>query len=93
MTDYLPLGSIVTLKQGNKRLMIVGRLQRMNQTGEIFDYSGCLWPEGSLDADHFYLFNHNQIDRLYHIGLQDPIEFEFKQFLKDQAEKLNEKLN
>ena len=39
MKKFLPLGTVVTLKEGKKRLMIVGRLQ--NQVGKniVYDYS------------------------------------------------------
>lgn len=46
MKDLLPIGSVVTLKEGTKKLMIIGRLQQNVNTQKIYDYAGCLWPEG-----------------------------------------------
>ena len=39
------------------------------KTKKVFDYAACLWPEGMLDSSHFYLFNHEDVDILYHIAL------------------------
>lgn len=86
MTQFLPLGTIVTLKGSEAKLMITGRLQRHGATKEVYDYCACLWPQGHLDASSTYLFNHDQIDRLYYIGMQDEEEFNFR-FRLEEAEK------
>ncbi len=87
MKEYLPLGSVITLKNGSKRLMIVGRLQNQIGSNDIYDYAAVLWPEGLVDSKHFYLFNHEDLDKLYYIGLQDMEEFQFRPVLES---KLNE---
>ena len=87
MKEYLPLGSVITLKNGSKRLMIVGRLQNQIGSNDIYDYAAVLWPEGLVDSKHFYLFNHEDLDKLYYIGLQDMEEFQFRSVLES---KLNE---
>lgn len=87
MKEYLPLGSVITLKNGSKRLMIVGRLQNQIGSKDIYDYAAVLWPEGLVDSKHFYLFNHEDLDKLYYIGLQDMEEFQFRPVLES---KLNE---
>ena len=71
MKDLLPIGSVVTLKEGKKKLMIIGRIQENEKTKKLYDYAGCNWPEGYMDKDHCYVFNHEDIDCLYYIGLQD----------------------
>ena len=53
MKEYLPLGSVITLKNGSKRLMIVGRLQNQIGSKDIYDYAAVLWPEGLVDSKHF----------------------------------------
>lgn len=51
MKSYLPIGSIVLLKNGKKKVMIYGRRQR-RITDEIeYDYIACLYPEGNIGED------------------------------------------
>ena len=81
---YLPLGSVVILKNAKKRLMITGFCVIPNDDkSKIFDYSGCLYPEGIISTDQTALFNHNQIERIYAIGYSDEEEKKFKQQLKE----------
>lgn len=88
MKELLPLGTVVTLNNGTKRLMIIGRLQRAKDDGEVYDYSAVVWPEGYLDSQHVYLFNQENIRCLYHVGHQDVEEFEFRYVLEEEMEKL-----
>ena len=53
----LPIGIVVKLKNGQKRLMITGFLQmEQDENGQknIWDYSGCLYPEGMLTSEANY---------------------------------------
>ena len=84
MPELLPLGSVVTLVEGDKKIMIVGRLQKHVETGKIFDYAAVLWPEGMIDSKQLYLFNQEDIQRLYFVGLQDVEEFNFRFELENQ---------
>ncbi|MDQ0885072.1 hypothetical protein QFZ81_000160 [Paenibacillus sp. V4I9] len=77
MEAYLPLGSVVLLKNGNKRVMIYGRKQQQITTNQVWDYTGCLYPEGNINEEYMYLFNHSQIEKIYFIGFQDEEELEF----------------
>ena len=71
MKKYLPIGSVVLLKESKKRIMIVGVKQKQVGTDKIWDYSACLYPEGILDPEKLFLFDTDQIERLYFVGLQD----------------------
>ena len=84
MKELLPLGSVITLKEGTKRLMITGRLQNQIGAKEIYDYAAVLWPEGVIDSKHFYLFNQEDIDQLFYIGLQDIEEFRYRSILDEK---------
>lgn len=79
LENYLPIGSIVLLKGANKRLMITGFCMTDNNSGKKYDYCGCLYPEGIVDANKIALFDHSQIDKVYFIGMQDIEEYAFKQ--------------
>ena len=71
MKKYLPIGSVVLLKESQKRIMIVGVKQKQVGSDKVWDYSACLYPEGILDPDKLFLFDNEQIERLYFVGLQD----------------------
>ncbi|WP_233131220.1 DUF4176 domain-containing protein [Ileibacterium valens] len=90
MPSLLPLGSVVTLKEGSKRIMIIGRLQRDKQTGEWFDYAAVLWPEGLIRSDRVFLFNQEDIRLIHFIGLQDRYEFEFRSVLEEKWKELEQ---
>lgn len=71
MKKFLPIGSVVLLKDSQKRIMIVGVRQKQADSDKVWDYSACLYPEGILDPERLYLFDTDQISRLYFIGFQD----------------------
>lgn len=71
MKQYLPIGSVVLLKESQKRIMIVGVKQKQENSDKVWDYSACLFPEGILDPDRLFLFDSEQIERLYFVGFQD----------------------
>ena len=85
---FLPIGSVVLLKNTTKKAMICGFcVQVKNGESGVFDYIGCLYPEGILDTDKNLLFNHDQIDKIYAIGYSDEDEKKFKEQLKAELEK------
>lgn len=76
---YLPVGTVVLLENGTKRVMINGFCTMdANKPDKIYDYSGVLFPEGSLSSDQTLLFDHSQIARVDHYGLEDQEEKDFK---------------
>jgi len=80
---FLPIGTVVILKGGTKRLMITGfcMLDKGN-TNKMYDYSGCLYPEGMVSSDQTALFDHSQIEKVFYMGLEDQEEKEFMEKLK-----------
>ena len=87
---FLPVGSVVLLKESTKRVMIIGFLQaRPQERDVVYDYSGCLYPEGYQDAEHVYLFNHDQIETIYSVGYLDEEQFAFDKRLQDAQEKIS----
>lgn len=82
MKQYLPLGSIVLLKGGKKRIMICGRIQKKVGEDTLYDYAACYYPEGIVDSKSLFLFNHEEIETVYFVGMQDVEEFRFRAFLE-----------
>ena len=76
---YLPIGTVVMLKGATKRLMITGFCSMAtNDPNKMFDYAGCIYPEGFLSSDQTALFNHDQIEKVYYLGFVDDEEKKFK---------------
>ena len=89
---YLPIGTVVLLKGGRKRVMITGFcVSRKENPEEMWDYSGCIYPEGIFSSDNVLMFDHTQITEVFHIGLIDDEEKEFKNKLKEEVEKIKNK--
>ena len=87
---YLPIGTVVLLKGGSKRVMITGFCSvDRNKNDVIYDYNGCVYPEGYLSSDQTCLFNHDQIDKIYYMGFVDDEEKEFKAKLNELVRSLD----
>lgn len=82
---YLPVGSVVLLKDGRKRLLIIGRKEKERQGDRSWDYLACPYPEGFMGEDFAYLFDHEQIERVFFIGFQDGEELAFRERLEGSA--------
>ena len=79
-SKYLPIGSVVLLKNGKKRLMITSCYILTDDNRE-FDYNGCLYLEGLVSRDEIYFFNHNDIEKIFAIGFIDEEEKKYKDAL------------
>lgn len=77
MKNLLPIGSIVLLVDGTKKLMIYGRKQRIKTSNQVFDYLGCLYPEGYISPAYSFVFNHEQIQEVVFRGLVNDEETQF----------------
>lgn len=71
-TDFLPLGSIVIIRGGVKKTMIIARgiAADVGVGPKRFDYGGCLYPEG-LISDQLLYFNHEDINKIVFTGFSD----------------------
>ncbi len=75
---FLPIGTVVTLKGADKRVMILSYL--IFPTGEkeakkMYDYGACSFPEGVVDSKVGIGFNHTDIEKIDHMGLKEDDEF------------------
>lgn len=76
--DLLPIGSIVLLKGGEKRLMICGVKQSdLENADKVYDYLGVFYPEGHIGKNFQYLFDHEQIDKIIFRGYEDQERKDF----------------
>jgi len=83
MKKLLPIGSIVVLNGGDKRLMIIGVVQTNPEDNIDYDYLSCLYPEGFAGPEHIYLFNHEDIEHVVAEGFTDDEHAEFREKLAE----------
>lgn len=77
MKKYLPIGSVVLLKDGTKKIMIYGRKQLSTDTGVMYDYIACFYPEGNVSDEFTFLFDHDNIDKVIFKGFTDEEDEKF----------------
>ena len=91
---FLPIGSVVLLKGGKKRAMITGFCSvAQEKPDKIYDYSGCVYPEGYLSSNQVCLFDHDQIDKIFFLGYEDEEEKAFKDKLNSIVSSIENKPN
>lgn len=75
MGKLLPLGSVVYLKGGTVKLMIVGRGAVFHQgTKEVYsDYVAVMYPRG-INPEDAAFFNHDTIEKVVFRGFEDEEE-------------------
>jgi hypothetical protein len=78
---YLPLGSILKIKNVDAKIMIMGFCPGSIVDGEakFFDYSGCSYPIGVLTSSINFCFNHDDIVNVLFVP---EVDQEFKDWNK-----------
>ena len=87
---YLLIGTVVTLKDATKKIMIIGYCPVEKEHNQMYDYSACLYPEGVIDSNRILLFNHNQIATIHFIGLEDEEQKQNNEKLKELVNNMND---
>ena len=72
MCNYVPLGSIVLLKGGAQKIMVIARALNVKNENKIFffEYGGVPYPDG-LISDRMAYFNHEDISKVVFEGYSD----------------------
>lgn len=70
--NYLPLGSLVIVKGGFRKTLVIARglMTNIGDEQSFFDYGGCMYPEG-LVGDQVMYFNNEDIDQVVFEGYHD----------------------
>ena len=89
---FLPIGSVVLLKGGKKKIMITGYCMKIKEEPDkIYDYNGCVFPEGVLKSNITSVFDHDQIDKIFYVGYRNEESEPFFTNMKEQLKAYNEK--
>lgn len=86
----LPIGSIVYLKEGTDKIMILNRApilpdEESEDEGVWYDYSGCFYPQG-LNPNNVFYFNEENIDEIVFEGFKDEEEVRFQKLFMNWKE-------
>ena len=88
-SQFLPIGSVVRLKDSTADVMIAGYLPIGSSNSKyVWDYSGFKYPMGYVDNDEIYCFNQDQIEEIQALGYQDKEQFAFFENLDMMAEEI-----
>lgn len=69
--ELLPIGSVVLLKNAQKKIVIMGLLQTKhteNGRNITYDYMGVPYPEGYMGRETGLLFNHENVQEVVFTG-------------------------
>lgn len=87
--QFLPIGSVVQLKNSTACVMIAGYLPMgPSRPGYVWDYSGFKFPLGYVRDDEIYCFDQDQIEVVHALGYQDREQFSFVNSLAYSVEKI-----
>lgn len=75
--ELLPIGSVVRLKEGKKKVMIFGIKQTDSENGEEHDYIGVTYPEGNMGQELQFFFEHGSIEEIVFRGFENEEREEF----------------
>ncbi len=87
--DWLPIGSVVRLVEGDRPVMIAGVMAQDGQTGRYWDYVGYPYPEGDQGTGD-YFFDKDMVAEVHLVGYLDGIGCLFQQFLDDKTEEFEQ---
>lgn len=86
--ELLPCGSVIMLKGGVKKLMVIGiKVATDEQPEKFYDYIGVLYPEGYIGAQSCFLFNHDDINDVIFVGYSNPERADFMDFIEEEFQK------
>ncbi len=66
--QFLPLGTVIELKGGKHKAMIIGFLPGTKT--DYMDYFVCPYPEGEYE-DELYCINRTNIEKIFHMGYKN----------------------
>lgn len=92
ISELLPIGSVVRLREGEKNLMIIGVFQTNPKTNHSFDYLSVIYPEGYLGKGSLILFQHSDIEEVIFVGHRDSQRDDFIGKLEEFYGSIKEKL-
>ena len=80
--SWLPIGSVVTLQDGVRPVMVVAVMVQDSKTGKWWDYMGYPYPDGLGYAETDYFFDASMSREIQQLALVDADALLFQAFLR-----------
>ncbi len=80
--DWLPIGTVVKLRNVRKLVMIYGRDQLQASSNKRYDYVSVPYPEGNISEEFNLFFNKTMIETVIFEGYKSEEEDLIKEKLK-----------
>lgn len=77
MKNLLPIGTVAILKGGTKKVMITGYKSKTPDNEKVYDYNGCIFPEGFIE-NVYCLFNQSEVDEVFYLGMENDESKDFR---------------
>ncbi len=100
---FLPIGTVVMLKGGTKPVMITSfciypakyqmRETEPEEEKKLFEYGGCVYPEGILTSEISLAFEHSQIEEILYMGYETEEHKKFSKLLNENYDNFIKKNN
>jgi len=87
-SELLPLGSVVTIKDIEPDVIIIGRVASRSGEDKVYDYIGAPYPLGVIDPDQLVFFDHDQVDDIDFIGCKNELEVDFRERVLNKLDDL-----
>lgn len=84
--SWLPVGSVVTLNEGVRPIMVVASMVQDANTGRWWDYMGYPYPEGMASSESDYFFDATMIREIHQLGFVDSDALLFQAFLRKKED-------
>lgn len=99
---FLPIGTVVMLNGGKKEVMIISYCifptngtvkdgKEIVNEKKMYEYGGCIYPEGMINSNLICAFNHDQIAEVLYMGYETDKQKELSKVMNDGYEKYKEK--
>ena len=82
--DWLPVGSVVRLEEGERPIMVAGFMAQDGNTGRYWDYVGYPYPEGDQGKGE-WSFDKDMVAEVRLIGYLDGMGCLFSEYLDDKT--------
>ena len=92
-SSFLPVGTVVELKNAKRKLVIIGIFQLDLENEVVYDYVGVLYPEGYIGSNSCFLFNKEDIKNIVYQGYDDDDRKGYISMMDTALQQVNEVLS